>query len=90
MTEGMPTCDAVMVQGTCQVEDYPSYADCEGDGCAYYTDFPEDCGKHDDPYGDPEDMVSPKWCRLSANAFCFKKGTKHPRQRRVKEEGCCV
>jgi len=56
MTEGMPQCADVEMSGTCQ--DMPSYYDCDGDGCAYYTDFPEECGLHDNHCGDDENLVS--------------------------------
>jgi len=57
MTEGMPQCADVEMSGTCQ--DMPSYYDCDGDGCAYYTDFPEECGLHDEHCGDDESLENP-------------------------------
>lgn len=55
MTHGMPQCSDVSVHGTCN--DNPSYYDCDGDSCAYYTDFPEECGNHDHHCGDDENLV---------------------------------
>jgi len=50
-------CDEVAVAGTCM--DEPVYNDCDGNSCAYYTEFPEECGKNDHHCGDNEDAENP-------------------------------
>jgi hypothetical protein len=56
MQTGLPQCPEVLVAGTCN--DNPSYSDCDGDSCAYYSMHPEECGLHDHHCGDDEDQAS--------------------------------
>jgi len=62
--------------GSSTCNDDPMYYHCDGDSCAYYEEYPEECGKHDSTCsGSYEYFLSLVFCALDAAPLvCFRYG----------------